>query len=156
MSRRMTPPMFVLKENAQGFSAIELVVTFAVISLLVGFMAYNFKDMSQPALNGASGVVGFVKRTRAKALGTTYAYTITPSSATQLIASYGTTCSSPSQTTDSRLSLTLPEGARFAQTGWSICFSARGIAEDSINLGIVDDDETKTVQIASGGGARFY
>jgi Tfp pilus assembly protein FimT len=138
-----------------GFSILELLATFVITSIMLGIVALDLKAFHQPALAGASEFAGFVRRTRAKALATTYAYTIEPSSATNIITTYGTSCSSTTQTRDRALTMTLPDMAAFTTTGWHICFGARGVSEDSAMLSIHDGRDTTTVEIAAGGAVRF-
>ncbi len=142
--------------ESRGFSLIELMVTLALGSILLGTAVYQINDLRDPAATGAAQVVAFVKQARAKAFGTTLAYTIQPSSSTTIIAQFSKKCSSTTKTNDSKLLLTLANGATLATTNWSICFSTRGIAETSASFGITDTKSTKTVQIAAGGGARYY
>jgi Tfp pilus assembly protein FimT len=141
--------------SESGFSVLELLATFVIATIMMGILALNLKALNQPALDGASEFAGFVRRTRAKALATTYAYTIEPASATRIVTTYGTSCGSPTQTSDSALSMTLPDTAAFTTTGWSICFTARGVSEDSAELSIHDGKDTATIEVAAGGAVRF-
>ena len=140
--------------GAAGFSILELLVTFSIAAGLSGIAIYNMHALRQPAAEAAANTVGFVKRTRAKALATTHAYTIRPLTEDLLITTYAKNCHAAKQDLDDSLTLTLPEGAEFATTEWSICFSSRGVSEGSVNVNIKDDDQTKKIQIAAGGGAR--
>jgi hypothetical protein len=120
----------------------------------MGVITYDFSELRQPVADGAAELSGFVKKSRAKALATTYAYTIEPASATRVRATYGRTCDDATQTVDPRLAFELPTRARFTDITWKICFSARGISEESADIEITDDATTATMQIAAGGGTR--
>ncbi len=145
----------IIKESG-GFSLIELILTLALGSILLGTAVYQINVLRDPAVTAAAQVVAFVKQSRAKALGTTLAYTISPSSSNTIMAQFSKNCSSATKTNDSKLLLALANGATLAATDWSICFSARGVADTSVSFGITDTKSIKTVQIAAGGGARFY
>ena len=137
-----------------GFTLIELLVAVVILGILGSIAAFNFSELANPAVNGASELAGFIRRARAKALASTMAYTIKPSASNKVITTYAPTCSTTDQTIDNILTLTLPTSAYLTQTAWSICFNTRGLSDSSANIIVQDDFTQKTVQVVLGGGVR--
>lgn len=138
-----------------GYSLLELLVTLMILSIAFATAVSNLKTMNRPLHNGAQGTMGFFKQARAKAISTTQAYFVAPTSDTHLKASYGSNCSDSSPTTDQTLFYDLPTGAKLSNTSWSVCFSSRGLANTSQDLTLVDSDsKTKTIQVFLGGAVR--
>ncbi len=136
-----------------GFTLIELVVAVALVGVLMGVAVFEFRDVENPANNGAAQLASFFKETRAKALASTLAYTITPQSTTKIVTTKGKTCEA-AQTPDNLQSLTLPSGSSLLQTSWAICYNARGVSNNSFDIHIADENSSKVVQVVLGGGVR--
>ena len=151
-ARRLTSR--VSYRSSRGFTLVEMVVALCMIGVLMMFVGFNFKAIENEAQNGASELIGFLKKSRAKALTSTASYTITPVSSTLIRTTYSTSCSG-AQTNDPSLSLELPTGAHLESTVWSVCYSSRGLSDSSVNIVISDDYRSKTVQVVLGGGARI-
>ena len=145
--------MWVVKSNS-GFTIIEFIATLAIVTALSAIAFFNFNDYEAPSQSGASALMGFLKQGRAKALATTRAYTLAPYSTTRVTATYGSTGSSTTQTTDSLLILDLPSGAYLTDTSWSICYGTRGLSNDSADIEVTDGGSSETVQVVLGGGVR--
>jgi prepilin-type N-terminal cleavage/methylation domain-containing protein len=139
----------------QGFSLFELVIVVAIISIFLGTAGLEMMKLENKAQNGANELSGFLKRTRAKALATTNAYTITPLSGSSLKTSYATSCSDTNLTDDVDLTLSLPSGAAMTNTSWSICYSTRGLSNTSVDIPISDTEGTATVRVVLGGGIKI-
>ena len=145
------------QRSSRGFSVVELLTAFAITTIVTGFVVYGFRELDRPAENAALQTMGFLKKARAKALATTWAYTLTPSADGKSVTStYGKNCSAATQTNDSKLTLAMPAGAHFLSTAWSICFSTRGLTDSSATIYIQDSEGlTKRVELAAGGGTRI-
>jgi prepilin-type N-terminal cleavage/methylation domain-containing protein len=139
----------------RGFSLLELVVVMAIVSVLLGLLSLNLHKLGRPADDAASELSGYFKRARALALNSTRAYTLKPSGMNAVVATYGSSCSSTTQTPDAALTIELPERSMFTSTAWSVCFGTRGISDSSEDIEIKDDDGAKTVQVSLGGGTRI-
>ena len=137
-----------------GFTLLELLVTISLAAVMTGFAVLNLKDLSNPALNAASDISGFLKLARSKALSTTSAYTISASSTDTLIATVGTTCSA-AQTPDPSMTLFLAD-ASLTDITWTICFSSRGFPDANVSIPVVDVYAgANTVEILLGGSIRI-
>ena len=140
--------------RAHGFTLIELMVVMAIGGILTGMAAYQLKELDNPAQNSAAQVMTFLKKSRAKALATTYAYRVRPKNSTELETHYAISCSSATFTLDSSLGLKLPSTASLSNTSWSLCFAPRGTLSTSFDIVISDPKRSVTVQVAMGGGMR--
>ena len=136
-----------------GFTLIELLVTVSLIAILCGVAAFEYKALNNPQNAAAMEVMTFIKQTRSKAIASTYAYTIKPASSTELVTTYGSTCSAE-QTSDNVLKLSLPDGSHLTSTTWSICYEARGLSRNAVDIGVAQESGSRTVQVVLGGAVR--
>jgi prepilin-type N-terminal cleavage/methylation domain-containing protein len=138
-----------------GFTMLELMVVLAMMGAISGMAAYQLKQLDNPAENSAAQVMSFIKKTRAKALATTYAYRVRPkANGLELETHYAISCTSTTFTADTSLALKLPRTAAFNSNAWSLCFAPRGTLATSQDISITDSKRTVTVQVAMGGGMR--
>ena len=140
-----------------GFSILEILVTFSMVGILTGIAVSNLRTLENPVFTGANQVMGFVKQARAKAIATTSAYTIYPSSSTTISARYGKTCADVDTIEDPKLSLELPDGAAFTDTTWSLCFASRGLPTENRQIyvsSLSDSTQTLGVEVYLGGAVR--
>lgn len=141
--------------DSRGFTLFELLIVLLMGGLLTGIASYQLKELDNPAQNSAAQVMTFLKKSRAKAIATTYAYRVRPKSdSTELEAHYAISCSSVAFTLDSSLTLKLPRTATFDSNSWSLCFAPRGTLATSADIVISDPKRAVTVQVAMGGGMR--
>ncbi|MCO6431662.1 MAG: prepilin-type N-terminal cleavage/methylation domain-containing protein [Deltaproteobacteria bacterium] len=138
----------------RGFSVLELLVVMGISAIIFSLAVLDTKSYGNQALNGASTLMGFLKSSRAKALATTQAYTLTATSPTHVASAYSTNCASATQTLDPALSLDLPDGAVFTATPWTVCFTPRGLSDSSIDIQVQDQHSAHTVQVVLGGAIR--
>jgi prepilin-type N-terminal cleavage/methylation domain-containing protein len=142
------------QSHRSGFTLFELVFTIGLISVLLGVAVVNLRGLNGAADSGAAEVVGFLKQVRARAMASTSAYKVAPSSSGQLVVTYGNVCSAAT-TTDGALILKLPTGATFNSTSWNVCFNSRGFPDQSPSIALQDTNGVnKTVQIYLGGAIR--
>ncbi len=133
---------------------MELLVTLAIAGIMIGIGTVNLMELSNPARTAANEIAVYLKRARAKALSTTSAYTLSASSSDTLVATYGNTCSSATQTADTELTLTL-DRADLTDTSWSICFTSRGFPDANVEIPVTDVYEgSNTVEVLLGGSIR--
>lgn len=139
----------------RGFTILELLTVMAIGSILAGIAVLNLNAFANPSNNGALELMGFIKRARAKAMATTQAYTVAPTSSNSIVARYAASCSDTTWTDDTELYTTLPSGASLDDTNWEICYSSRGLSADSADITVRDSRATRLVQIVLGGGVRI-
>lgn len=138
-----------------GITILELIVVFAMIALLFGIAAPNLAELDRPLEDGSAALRGFVKQTRAKAIASTSAYTITPTSASRIETQVSTTCGG-TQTAEPKLFLELPKGVGMLSTSWSLCFSSRGFANNNVQVTLQDDElSTKVIEVFLGGAVEL-
>lgn len=140
----------------RGFTVTEMLVVLGLVGVLSAIAVINLNALSSPAENGAAELLGFFKQARARAIATTSAYFITPSSGTEISTSSGVNCSDPSPVPDSTLELVLPTGASLPDTSWTVCFTSRGLSDGNIAV-VVNDIHggARTVEILLGGSIRI-
>ena len=142
-------------QNERGFTLIELVVTVSLMSLLSVMAIYQLHALENELDDSTTHVMALVKKTRGKALATTYAYTLRPTSASTITGSYGDNCSDTAPVVDPKLTYELPSTVTLMDTSWSICFSARGLADNQVDIELTDGAVQRTIQVALGGGLKL-
>jgi type IV fimbrial biogenesis protein FimT len=144
-----------MSPKCSGFTLLEVLMVLSITTVLMGIAVFNFRALENPADNGAALVAGYLRKARAKAMASTSAYTISPSTSTILVATSGTTCNATTQTSDPEMNLELPSGATFAAVGWSLCYGSRGIANNSVDIQVSDASTSRVVQAVLGGGVKI-
>lgn len=139
--------------SESGMSLVELMVVVAVSSLLIASGVSNLKELESPLNDASFATVHYLKLARATAISRTKAVVVTRSSSSRLTSAEADNCAS-SQTDIDSLILDLPGGATFTSSGWTICFTQRGFAESAVSFPITAGSDSKTIQIALGGGIR--
>lgn len=141
--------------ESRGTTILELMTVVSLAAILSTIVISNVKALNTPASTAAAAFVGFCKEARAKAMASTYAYTVKPASSTSIVTTYAKSCTATPQTNDPALTLPLKQGARLSSTSWSFCYSTRGLVDSSLDIAIGDTNGTKTVQVGLGGGVRI-
>lgn len=144
-----------MRDRQNGFTIIELVVVLSMFSIILGMAIVNLSELVNPVENGAASIMAFMKEARARALSTTSAYTVYPTSTRRVITEYGDTCSDASPVADGSLVIDLPSNVFLSDTTWSVCFDSRGFPDANVTVPVVDIYEgTRTVEIFLGGAVR--
>jgi len=138
----------------RGYSLVELLVVITMISIIMSIALFDYRSLQDPVEHGAQQLTAFFRKTRAKALASTRAYFISPSTSQLVVTSYGTSCQDASPLVDGTLELELPSGAFMTDTDWSFCYSTRGFSDTSVDIIVSDGAESKTVEVVLGGAAR--
>lgn len=141
--------------KARGTTLLELLTVVSLAAILSTVAVSNLSVLNTPAATGTAALVGFLKETRAKAMNTTMAYTVKPSSNRVVVTTYAKTCAAAPQTKDNAMTLTLPRGATLRSTTWSFCYGTRGLVDTSLDIVVGDSEGSKTVQVGLGGGVRI-
>ena len=145
----------ISEASERAFTLLELLAVISISSILLGLASLNYRALENPVENGAEALMGFIKKTRAKALSATLAYTIKPLTPNKIITTYGTTCSSGTQTADPTFTITLPGSDYMTDTNWSVCYGTRGLANASADITVTDGVTSKVVEVVLGGGTRI-
>ena len=137
-----------------GFTLIEMLLVLGIMTILSGIAVLNVRKFNNASANAANEIASLVKRGRAYAMTSTTTIKIAPISSTAIQATSASTCAATTRTTINELGLSLPSGANLLASDWSICFTSRGLSQESLNIGINDRSITRTVQVVLGGGIR--
>jgi prepilin-type N-terminal cleavage/methylation domain-containing protein len=145
-------------KNCQGFTIVELLLVTAIAGILMGMGVLTLQSMNSPLHNGSAQLLGFFKQARAKAMATTAAYWVQPSSPTKIMTKFANNCSvdPATATADPQLVLDLPKGVNLTNTSWSLCFSSRGLAASSLTVTLQDvKNKSKSIEVFLGGAMRI-
>lgn len=139
----------------RGFSLLELLVTLGLFMIVSWTTLSNMKALTSPLQDASAQLVSYLKQVRARALSTTFAYTLYPISTTQVGARYGVNCASTTTSSDASLTLKLPAGARLAETDWTVCFTTRGLTDQNVTLQLTDgSSQERDIEVLLGGSVR--
>lgn len=142
-------------QGEAGITVLEVLVIVAVLGLSVGVAALNFEPLETPLAAGVTLTEGFFREARLSAIATTSAYRVQPDSTTRLGVQQDVSCSGSSWTTVANMKLDLPPGVTLTDTGWSVCFSSRGISSDNVVLTLQHDAYgSEQVEVLLGGTTR--
>lgn len=139
------------RRSRQGFSLLELLITLGVLGIVMGIAALNLRPLSGDLETAANEVIGMFRQARARAMTTTSAYRITPTSPETFVVEYATGCGATTWTNDPKLVRTLREGVQLTSTGWQVCFNSRGLANSAPIFGVAEDGTTINLQVFLGG-----
>ena len=151
--------------NDEGYTLFELLVTLGFIAILAGSATFQARSLSDPIQNETAITLSFIKQIRARAVASTSAYLLYPTSATHLAVARGTACPTampanpstlvPGTFTADVLNINLGEKVRFVSTTWGACVTQRGLFTGQSNVQLIDPDgKTKTITIFLGGATK--
>jgi len=150
-----TSPRIPEADSQAGMTMAEVVVAMGIVAMLVGVGSLYLRPMESPIQTGTHMMDGFLRQVRARAMATTSAHRVVPTSPSRLKVEHAGTCLDTAWTLDSRLRLELPRDVTMTDTAWSLCFSSRGIA--SSNLVMTLDHPLKdprSMEVLRGGAMR--
>lgn len=140
-------------QNESAFTLMDLLVAVTLAGILGGFATLNLMEVSNPSRSAASEVATYIKQIRARALATTSAYTITPSGANSIVATFGNTCADI-QTPDAEMTLNITN-ASITNLAWSVCYNSRGFPDANVSIPVTDVySGAATVEVLLGGSIR--
>ena len=143
-------------DTERGFTLFELLVAVGFAGILSSTVVYSLRDLNSPSDNASAQVMTYLKKARAKALATTFALRVGPSSnGRQLTAGYADSCTATTFTSDPEMTFNLPTDATFADPTWRLCFSARGMLSTDADIEIEDPKKSVVIEVALGGGMRL-
>jgi prepilin-type N-terminal cleavage/methylation domain-containing protein len=115
-----------------GVSLLELIVTMAVLAIAFTIAALNLRPLGDDLGNAVSEMSGTLKQAKIKAMATTSAYRVRPTSTTEVVVERARDCAGAGGwVTQTSMAQTLRENVTFTTTTWQVCFSSRGFSMDS-------------------------
>ena len=121
-----------------GMTLVELIVVLTLAGILLSIGASYMKPTASRGILAGRLVEGAFKQARAKAMVTTGAQRVRPTTDSALEVESAASCAAGSWTAEPDLRIELPDGVRFADTEWSVCFNSRGIASDALTIRLSD------------------
>jgi prepilin-type N-terminal cleavage/methylation domain-containing protein len=141
--------------RAAGMSLIELLVVLAVAGIALGASTLYLRPMEAPLQTGAANLEGFLRQARGRALATTSAYRVTPSDSRNVEAEFASNCGASTWTSDPGVTLVLPRQVAMTDTGWSVCFNSRGLADSNLVISLTHPSAgSRQIEVLRGGAAR--
>jgi prepilin-type N-terminal cleavage/methylation domain-containing protein len=144
-----------LHNRQTGFSLIELLAVLALFGILCTVAVSNITVLENPLASASANLTHYFRLVRSRAISQTRSIRITPNTSNTLIAESATSCSDSTFSPINDLSLDLGTKVRFGSTNWSACFTQRGLAHAYTTFTVTSSGNTKTVQIALGGGVKI-
>lgn len=142
--------------TASGFSLPEALAVLAVLAITATLGAASLQALLSPLRRGSEHVEALFMQVRAKAMVTTHAHRIRPSSGGSLVVEYAPSCEAAAWTLDLQMKLQLPDAVAFEESGWSVCFSNRGIASENLFLTLVHHSYgQRRLEVLRGGSLRW-
>ena len=145
-------------QNEQGASLLQLVAALALMAVLSTIAVSNLKQSANPLADASFQATHYLRLVRSRAISQTLTLQVLPTSSTRLEAREVERCSDTSGETSNVLDLALafPDGAWMTEIDWTVCFTARGLADENILFGITSTSgASRTAEIALGGGIRI-
>lgn len=138
-----------------GVTLLEALIVMSLIGISSGIAVSNLRKLNTASQNAAANVTSYVKQVRARAISSTLAYKIRPSTSTKLISETAANCNAVTWTADNRNSLKLPTGTSVVDTTWDICFNSRGFPDGNLDIKVRETNGTlRKVEIMLGGATR--
>jgi Tfp pilus assembly protein FimT len=134
---------------------MNILGTLALISILSVVAVGDIKQVGSPANDAAFQVNHFLRLARARAMSQTEFIQVAPVNDSSLQASSSDSCFG-TMSTISDLTLSLPNDSAFSDTGWSVCFTPRGLAASNVSFMLYGEGYShyRTVEVALGGGVK--
>lgn len=137
-----------------GYTILEMVFTMAIAAILSGLMVGGYRELNDPLQNGANQIISQLKHARVKAISNTTVYRVEPDGANQLHFYNGNSCDD-ADTLENALTINLPAGVTLGNTEWELCFNQRGLANQSLEIEILEESRLKTIEVLVGGSVRI-
>ncbi len=141
--------------GSAGLTLVELLATLAVLAVTLGISALYLTPFEGKMENGLALTESFLRQSRSSAIATTSAYRVRPTSSTELVAETSDSCAGTTWTADTSMGVDLPNGVTYTSTGWSVCFSARGMTSTNTTVELFESGQGyKQIQVLLGGTTR--
>ena len=145
-------------DNEHGFTMLETLFSVAILAILLLFIPPAIKELNSASQNGAFQLLAYIKTMRAQAISTTSAYTMSRAGDNSIIVTFGDTCNSVDQVSETQWTFTLPRGATFIDPpadpdapGWPYCINQLGLGDQNFLVEIRDDRATRAIELQLGG-----
>jgi prepilin-type N-terminal cleavage/methylation domain-containing protein len=138
-----------------GLSVLELLATLAILAVVATVTTINLEPAEAPLQTGSRLVEGAIQQARSSAIATTSAYRVRPGSASRLVVERAGECDDADWIDEPRAAVDLPDEVTVTDTGWSVCFTRRGIANDNVMVTLVHPRlGSRRVEVFLGGATR--
>jgi len=143
------------RDIERGFSIPELLITMSLFGLLCGVAVSNLRVLENPLVSSSANLAHYLRLVRVRAVAQTRSIKVHPTSVHHIIAESGASCTGNTFTPISNLTLNLGNDVALSSIDWSVCYTPRGLVNDSAIFQIGSNTGTRTVEIALGGGVKI-
>lgn len=141
--------------NQQGTSIFNLLAAMAMISVLSTTAISNLKVVENPLADASFSMNHYLRLVRSRSISQTTFILLRPLSNTHVEAFSGDTCDKAVTNLDD-LRYEFPDETALATTDWEVCFTPRGLADNTVTFDMNDKrGYSRTVEVALGGGSRI-
>lgn len=148
-------PGRIRARQATGSTLVELLAVVAIVGISVVAAALYLKPFEAPVESGATQVAALLRLARSRAMATTSAYRVYPSTADQIRADFAPSCGAATWTNDAELGIDLPRDVTTTSTAWAVCFNSRGVSTNNVTVSIAHADYgTEQIEVLLGGAVR--
>jgi len=139
-----------------GFSQFELLAVIVLMSILLMSALPNLKALDTPLSQSSFSTSHLLRFSRARAISTTSHIRVTPASS-RILATYSASSCSPDASLSliEGLSIELEEEVILEAQDWYICFTPRGFSDAHITFSFTNGFQSRSIQVALGGGVRI-
>jgi prepilin-type N-terminal cleavage/methylation domain-containing protein len=120
------------RHGESGITLLEILVVIAIIGIGVGATALNLAPLETPLQAGGTLLEGLFREARLGAIASTSAHRVAPVGSSRLGVQQAASCSDTTWVPVNHMGLDLPRGVTMGDTGWSVCYSSRGISADNV------------------------
>jgi type II secretory pathway pseudopilin PulG len=133
-------------------SIVELLLVLAVVGIFIGAASMYFNPSQGSLQDGMAMFEGFVAQSRARAMATTSARRVRPTTSTRVVSESAASCAATTWTAETRLDL--PSTVQLTSTAWTVCFGDRGTSSVNLTIGFQKAAITKSIEVLLGGTTR--
>jgi hypothetical protein len=140
----------------QGVSILESIVVVLITAILLTIgMGIDYRPLQNPLITDTSNITSFFKHARGKAVSTTSAVMILPEGFGGIKAVRGISCEQIDIEDSPDFRISLHPEVSLGDIEWSTCFTSRGLATENVEISLVHQGKTKSIEIMLGGGSRI-
>ena len=143
-----------MRSGQQGTTLIEVAVVLALVGVGIGVTAFYVAPPPPPLQLGLERTEGALRQARLQAIASRSAHRVRPVNAGELTTESAPRCGAATWSAEPDLDVAMPSGVS-VDTGWSVCFGPRGIADANVTVTLDDGVlPSRQVEVLLGGTTR--
>ena len=143
-----------MRSGQQGTTLVEVAAVLALVGIGIGLTAYFTTPRSTALQLGLERTEAALQQARLQSMAAGNAHRVRAADSSNLVTERANDCDAASWSAEPALGAAMPSGVSVA-TGWSVCFGARGIADDNVTVTLDDGVlPARSVEVMLGGTTR--